>query len=235
MSSVQWCRAGLWLVVFSLLQACTKQRLYGDYAVAPLKYDLEARSYGQLVKALREGTKPLVPGECFGVDAPESFACEQKRNMVIGDLVAFSDELCEQHMKTIFGNEAAFNIATGTLTNVFSGAATVVGGAVAKSALSAAAFLSNSERSLVNETIYKSVLVPAVARKIEAIRTEKRDKIRGELERSHNAYPIHIALLDVIEYHRSCSFMLGLQRALEEGTRASPTPTPTPDPSEPTQ
>jgi len=67
-----------------------------------------------------------------------------------------------------------------------------------------------SERSLVNETVYKSVLVPAVARKIETIRSTGRRNIRDNLIKSHEAYPIHIALLDVVEYHRSCSFMSGL-------------------------
>jgi len=240
MRSVRRHYSVVWLVLFCLLQACGKyqQRLYGDYAVTPLKYDA-GQPYAQLVKALREGEKgekgregkkPIIPEECFGGGTATQPDCEQKRNMVIGDLVAFSDELCEQHMKTIFGNEAAFNIATGTLTNVFSGVATVIGGTVAKSALSAAAFLSNSERSLVNETVYKSVLVPAVARKIETIRTKGRKAIKDEIKKPYSEYPIHIALLDVVEYHRSCSFMLGLQLALEEGTRTDPTPTPTPTP-----
>jgi len=223
----------VWLVVFCLLQACSKQRLYGDYAVTSLKYDLKNQPYGQLVQELRKGEKPIIPEDCFapGVAGPDALTppgvCEQKRNMVIGDLVAFSGELCEQHMKTIFGNEAAFNITAGTLTNIFSGAATVINGSAVKSALSAAAFFSNSERSLVNETVYKSVIVPAVVIKIETIRSKSLATLRESLKQPHKDYPIHIALLDVVEYHRSCSFMFGLQRVLEEGTRTAPATVPT--------
>lgn len=249
MKSVRGYYGGVWVVVFCLLQACmprfVQNHLYRDYAVTPLKYDLK-QPYGQLVRELREKPDPIIPEHCFGADAvpasgvaltPDAerlIDCQQRRNMVIGDLVALSDDLCEQHIKTIFGNEAAVNITTGTLTNLFSGAATVIGGSVAKSALSAAAFFSNSERSLLNETVYKSVLVSAVVRKIETMRRTDRGKIRETLKKRHSDYPIHIALLDVVEYHRSCSFMFGLQRALEEGTLTVPTPIPTLTPT-PTQ
>jgi len=97
-------------------------------------------------------------------------------------------------MKTILGNEAAFNIVTCTLTNGFSGAATIVAGEITKSVLSGAAFFSNAERSLVNETVYKSELVTAVTKKIRETRGTKFDKIRKNLTQKRKADPQYVAV-----------------------------------------
>ncbi len=221
---------------------CSRQRMYADYAAASLDYgDLDQGAYSKLTRGL-SGKKdalglPVVPRACLKGTGTNN-VCKAARNRIIVDWVSVSDALCAEHLKTIFGNEAAFNITTGTLTNVLSGAATVVGGAAAKSALSAGAFLANSERSLVNETVYKSVLAPAVAKKIRMLREENRKQIVSQFKKSASEYSVHEALLDVVAYHQSCSFMHGLQRALEEGTRsvsdtplspdARQTPIPTP-------
>jgi len=231
-------KACVGVAVMLWLAGCSRQRMYADYAVASLDYgDLAQGAYSKLMLGL-SGKKdasglPVVAQACLeGTDA--SNACQAARNRIIVDWVSASDALCAEHMKTIFGNEAAFNITTGTLTNILSGAATVVGGAVAKSALSAGAFLANSERSLVNETVYKSVLVPAVVKKIRMLREDSRKQIVSRFKKGVSDYSIHEAILDVVAYHQSCSFMQGLQRALEEGTLTiPPTPafTPTPDPT----
>ena len=221
---------------------CSRQRMYADYAAASLDYgDLDQGAYSKLTRGL-SGKKdalglPVVPRACLKGTGTNN-VCKAARNRIIVDWVSVSDALCAEHLKTIFGNEAAFNITTGTLTNVLSGAATVVGGAAAKSALSAGAFLANSERSLVNETVYKSVLVPAVVKKIRMLREENRKQIVLRFKEGVPNYSIHEAILDVVAYHQSCSFMHGLQRALEEGTNTIPgtplpsdtsqTPVPTP-------
>lgn len=217
-----------------LLSSCGlslfKQRIYSDYAVKPLDYD---RRYNILLKeVLKEpdGQGPVdkvcMDGSKIGEEEKKN--CVYQRDLVIGDLIGISDGMCEMHMKTIFGNEAAFNIITGTFTNAFSGAATVFGGGGTKSILSALAFFSNSERSLVNETVYKSLLVPAVVKKINESRAKERKDIIDKYEKNraqdYEKYPVSIALLDIIKYHQTCSFMFGLQKALEEGTQKTQEP-----------
>ncbi len=242
------------MAVMLWLAGCRWQRMYADYTAASLDYgDLSQGAYSKLIRGLsgeQDASGSLVvPQACWEGGTDASNACQAARNRIIVDWVSASDALCAEHVKTIFGNEASFNIAAGTLTNVLAGAATVVGGAVAKSALSAGAFLANSERSLVNETVYKSVLVPAVVKKIRMLREDSRKQIVSRLKDGVPDYSIHEAILDVVAYHQSCSFMHGLQKALEEGTlsiigtplapdtRQTPTPTPaftpTPNPTVP--
>lgn len=159
------------------------------------------------------------------LDDTQKKACTYQRNVVVGDLIGISDVMCNNHIKTIYGNEASFNILTGTFTNAFSGAATVVGGPQSKSVLSALVFFFNAERSLTNETIYKSIVVPAVTKKINDMRTAKRSTLLQKYQDSQSQdyikYPINIAMMDVLDYHLTCSFMRGLEAALAEGTQGT--------------
>ena len=148
--------------------------------------------------------------------------CRNRRNQIVSLLVLSSEEQCVEHRRTIYGKEAGFNIAAGTFVNIFSGWATVAPGQHQKSILSALALLSNSERSLVNELVYKSVIVPAVDKKILQIRDDKGRKLFGHFSESIQTYPMGIALYDAIDFHYTCSFMTGLEKALEEGTQETP-------------
>ncbi len=137
-------------------------------------------------------------------------------------LLTESDNMCQEHLKTIFGNEASFNILTGTVTNIASGAATITGGVAAKSALSSVAFLSNAERSLVNETVYKNLLVTAVTKKIGEARTNSKATISAKFSSDIDTYSVLSSVNDIIGYHETCAFMYGLQKALDEGAQPNP-------------
>jgi hypothetical protein len=125
-------------------------------------------------------------------------------------------------MKTIYGNEALYNITFGTMTNIFAGLGTVLSPASTKTALSAGALLSNSERSLINESVYKTIVISSIVKKIRDDREKRRAQILANLRDpalSYANYPINVAIADVQEYHHHCSFIYGLQKALEEGTQ----------------
>ena len=204
-----------------------QDQLYRDYAVQPLNYSDKTSPLNRIMTAVMrekmpDGKTPVVPESCVddtAVSNTAKAACVRARQIVVGDLVALSDQMCAIHKQTIFGNEAAFNISTGTLTNAFSGAATVVGGAGVKAVLAAVAAFSNAERSLVNETVYKSILVPAVTKKIDESRQAKLGIIKENLKKGISDYSLSSAVFDVLEYHQDCSFMEGLQKALDEGTQ----------------
>ena len=223
-------------VTAAMLSSCGSgfmRKYYNDYSVDPLEHDTSKTISRELAGTctLDSEKKPTVLpdgkaicGYCLDgkkLDNDQKDLCSYQRNLVIGDLIGISDTMCDTHIRTIYGNEASLNIITGTFTNAFSGAATVVGGEGSKSILSALAFFFNSERSLMNETVYKSVLVPAIVKKINESRQASRKNIFQKYETNKNEdyekYPVNIALLDVIEYHQTCSFMSGLQKALYEG------------------
>ncbi|MGE5506572.1 MAG: lipoprotein [Actinomycetota bacterium] len=203
-----------------------QDQAYGDYSVGQLSYDRSINTaYGKLVSSINETFKD--DGTCFGPAPAATLAtwkddCTRKRHIVVGDLLALSNAMCEDHKRTIWGNEAATNIITGTLTNAFSGAATAVGGELAKSALAAAAAFSSAERSLVNESVYKNALVPVVVKKITDARPSLRSALMEKVRTNDiDHYPMNEAVQDVLDYHYTCSFMWGLNKALEEGAQPS--------------
>ncbi|MFD0913868.1 hypothetical protein [Methylophilus luteus] len=145
---------------------------------------------------------------------------KEERNAVAAGLMVVSDNICNEHVKTIFGNDAAFNLGFGTATNLFAGAATVAASTGAKTLFSALALFSNAERSLVNETVYKTMISTAITAKIRESRKGLRTTIINNLDTKDNdEYVFDRAIQDVIEYHNSCSFINGLELALKEGTQ----------------
>lgn len=196
--------------------------LYQGYSAAPLQQGSLApfsTLKAALIEAPKDGGPPIVDSACFGPATPAN--CLDQRNQAIAALLIGSDELCEQHRRSIYGRDTGWNLASGTAANLFAGMAAVVTGERRKTILSALALFSNSERSLVNETVYKQMIVTSVDKKIVEVRAVKAQDMRDRLGQSLTQYPIGLALKDVSDYHHSCSFMSGLRLALDEGTQGS--------------
>lgn len=125
-------------------------------------------------------------------------------------------------MKTIFGNEAAFNITAGSIAMIASGAGTIFYPVGTKTALAAISTIASGERALVKESVYKNAVVAAVTRKIHEGREQKASAIMPATSgKSINDYSMTTALRDVVDFYYKCTFMYGLDRALEEGSTPS--------------
>jgi hypothetical protein len=160
-----------------------------------------------------------VKPECFDAAASNT-ECKNQRNASIAGLMVISDEMCVAHVKTIYGNETAYNLTFGSLTNLFAGAAIVAGTQGAKTLFSGIALFSNAERSLINETVYKTMLVTSISKKIREGRLEQRNSmIKRMRENTITDYTMNEAVSNVMEYHNTCTFMFGLEKALEEGNQ----------------
>jgi hypothetical protein len=199
------------------------EKSYKGYSVTDLKADSES-TYVLLVKALQSSDPPLLPKQCFQVSLSDAdkITCAQHRNSAVAALVLESEALCVAHRRSMYGKEASFNIIAGTFTNAFAGAAAVTPDVATKSLLSALALFSNSERSLVNETVYKQVMVSAVDKKISQLREAKARELYVSFAKPIDQYGANLAIHDVIMFHYNCSFMEGLRLALEEGTQETP-------------
>jgi len=216
------------LIVLLLFTGCQNlNALYGGYSVDELTYS-DKSSGAKLLKSIKtDETSNIPPGKIqTGCLAPNPAStiktdCIQQRNTVIATLLIQSDEMCQEHIKSIYGNEAAMNIGAGSITNLASGLATVLAAPATKSALSAVAFFSSAEQSLINETVYKNLLTPAVVKKIREARNAKADKFITHFNDPIKDYSVQQALWDVTRYHQTCSFMYGLRKALEEGEKLS--------------
>lgn len=218
-----------------LLSGCAaiEGNVFSGYAAPPLDRQ-SMQPAGDLLEALRKkdpATLPngkidevgVVPDLCFAVPviATDAIACKAARNQAVAILVMSVDTLCVQHRKSIYGRDAGTNIVLGTLTNLFAGGAAVAKSAGAKSIYAALALFSNSERSLVNETVYKTMIVTAVDQKLVETMNTKGEALKHRLKDPVDIYSLPEAVLDVVELHNSCSFMNGLRLALSEGTQGS--------------
>lgn len=194
--------------------------LYKGYGAAPVDTDV-VKPYGDLVGILTrstDNTPALVDAACFGLaGADEGDRCRRQRNNAVAALMLGSENACLLHRKTMYGNEASYNIAFGSATSLFAGMASVVSDVHRKSILAALALFSNSERSLINETVYKTMLVHAVDKKILELRDTKAQAMQTRLRTSVADYSVNEALSDWTNFHSACSFMTGLQKALDEG------------------
>lgn len=212
------------IAVISVLQlsACANNPLYQGYSVAPVSPKM-LEPYTELKATLTASSSPWVDNVCFGseLDTNAASRCAWQRNQVIAALVIGSEEACMAHRRSMYGNEAAYNIGLGTATSLFAGWAAVISNThpYRASILSALALFSNSERSLINETVYKTMIVTAVDKKIVEVRDAKATQLHAKLDKTFAQYGMNQALADWTDFHKSCSFMTGLQKALDEGTQ----------------
>jgi hypothetical protein len=206
--------------------AAVESQLYSGYAARPLSEDGVLEPYAKLVGVIKKSdTNALgwVEAKCFNSPVNESDkpGCTVARNQTIAVLAIASGDLCVRHRQSIYGREASVNVALGTLTNLFAGGAAVARSEAAKSLYAALALFSNSERSLVNETVYKTMIVTAVDQKIVELMDTRGQALDQSQSKSIDEFGMQQALLQVIALHNSCSFMNGLRLALAEGTRGS--------------
>lgn len=222
-------------LIFSCLSlsACVPDRnFYRGYSSPEIDATITA-PVDTIMKALLEGDEsktgrgPIITLQCAnaGTAVNDPTRCIAQRNDAIYTLMTGSEQFCLIHRRSIYGRDASFNITAGTLTSLFAGISTVVTPTVTKSIFSALAMFTNSERSLVNEVVYKQMLVPAVDSKIVQTRDTKARAIAQHLKNDDlTTYPLSRAINDFMEFHNSCSFMEGLRLALADGVQ-NPTET----------
>jgi hypothetical protein len=208
--------------VLAVLGGCGSFGLYKGYAAAPIDITGKETAYDRLDKAIRDRTSAAK--ECFADQyKPGSTTadCAGLRNQVISYLMAESVALCVVHVSEIYGKEAGFNIATGSIASLTSGFAAISPGSRAAT-LSAISSFTSAERALVNESVYKNLLTTAIATKIEQSRATLGKTLINRKKEPYKDYRIEDAIYDVIDYHHACSFYKGMELALAEGTNTNP-------------
>lgn len=203
------------LAALSLTACGTLDFLHTGYSASPL--DLQTDRSENLKKNLE--TRVTGINDCFAASTAAA-DCKAKRNQAIAVLMADSVRLCAEHMNSIYGREAAFNIATGSLAALASGLAAISPEARA-STLSAISAFATSERALVNESIYKTMLTTAIGTKISQLREQKGAALFRRKAETLDSFGVDEAISEVLAFHETCSFRVGLQTALAEGTQTT--------------
>lgn len=211
------------LLIMAGVSACDtlnplKEDLYADYAPKPLSEAVDDNAYNDLRAAVQKDIFKDSE-DCFTVDSitdeNQKNQCLAGRKIMVASLIGASNAVCLEHLKSIYGNEAATNLVLGTLALGTSAAGAVAGGAGTKSILAALSAFFIGEQSLINSVVYKEVVVPAVVKNIREMRDAQLSVLQSHDNDDIAAYPVSAAMADVLKYHESCSFLLGLQRALD--------------------
>lgn len=146
-----------------------------------------------------------------------------ERNALVSQVWLLSDGVCLQHKAEIAATANSFNLTFGTLTTLLSGTASVIGAESTAKALAAGATASNSSRSLINEEVYQKTFAITILQAIDSERSTRKGPIAAGLLKSLAEYPIQTALVDLSEYHSSCSFIAGLQALTKALSERPPT------------
>lgn len=144
------------------------------------------------------------------------------RNNLQSHVLARSEEICTVHKGQIIARAAVVNFSGNLAAAVLSGTSTALGGALAKSALSAASAVATTGTALYNEEFYQNLLAAAVVKNIESRRSEFWEKtiIAGQ-EKMVDEYSVRQAIRDAEKYHNMCSFMSGIQALAEKDKRTT--------------
>lgn len=160
-------------------------------------------------------------GRVTNGQADISKECQGIRNNFLATVVLASDQACNIHLKSMYGNEAGWNMGLASLAALFSTSAAAVGSVAAKTNYAATSAFFIGERALTNEVVYKNQLVPVIHAKITERRSLAYKSMRDRFVEDTQNYPFRVAVIDVSNYHYMCSFMHGLQWALQEGSASA--------------
>jgi hypothetical protein len=146
-----------------------------------------------------------------------------KRNSLLNELMMISNEQCNIHKGSIFRNQATWNIAIDTVSNVLSVLGTVANGEAIKANLAAGAAFVGSTKNLVSQEIYMKQLSQTVIMALDNARAVYGEKISLGMGKPYIEYPVYAALTDIQEYHRRCSFYYGLVEISKALSNKKPT------------
>jgi len=141
---------------------------------------------------------------------------EIHRNEIITRMMILADDLFLSNKAQIMARSTTFNIVTGFTSSLFSTAATFIGGAGTKSALSAVSAVSTSTENIVNREVLFDQMVPVIIEVMDGDRKTKRDTILQNMLKGTEVYSVDMAILEVFEYHNSGSFMNGIKLLAKE-------------------
>jgi hypothetical protein len=141
------------------------------------------------------------------------------RNRLASFLMNESNTVCTREMGNLTANEAMVNAGLAMATTAFSTVGSLVTGQVASNVLSGLASGTNATRGHINAEVYRSVLSTAVSKAIQNERDDQRAAILTHFSDGIAAYPVDLMLMDVNNYHQTCSFYRGLGLVIDAVSR----------------
>lgn len=141
------------------------------------------------------------------------------RNRLASILIKQSDDICTVEMGRLVSRDAMVNTGLSFADSALSTAAGVATGQLAHRILAGGSGLANATRENFNANVYRNVMSTAVAKAIDKDRTRQLALIDANSTKDTFDYPVDRMIMDVNEYHHTCSFYRGLELVLDAVSR----------------
>jgi hypothetical protein len=139
------------------------------------------------------------------------------RHELLDELMEASDAIFEKHVIEIKMSEDVRGIIADSIITVTTGIVPLLGGERIKNILSGSASMISGVDSHIHKRVYNAYVALAI---IQAMREKRKDiasEIDGKRGTSITEYPLSRGLRRVQEYHRSGSFVRGVELLTERG------------------
>jgi hypothetical protein len=153
--------------------------------------------------------------QIFNADAVEQ---ARRRNEIQARLMAASDAECAQFVQHLNSLQGYGNLATGSLTTIFSGAGAIVTGVNAARAFAGLGAITSGLRAEFNSDLFLQQAAPTIGKAISQQRATTSGTIASARAQDIRSYPLWAAIGDAFKYNDQCSLVKGLaamDRALE--------------------
>jgi hypothetical protein len=142
----------------------------------------------------------------------------RRRNDIQARLMAASDAECAQFVQHLNSLQGYGNLATGSLTTIFSGAGAIVTGVNAARAFAGLGAITSGLRAEFNSDLFLQQAAPTIGKAIDQQRARFAVTIASSRALDIRDYPLWTAIGDAFKYNDQCSLVKGLaamDKALE--------------------
>jgi hypothetical protein len=156
--------------------------------------------------------------EAESLDLAATAADPVKRNDVMNDLILLIDHNYGQIEQSLYGHKAWADFGGSLLATGLGTAGTLSGATGVKTTLSALVTAIDSTKTSFNKDVLQSQSIIAVIATMRKMRAEKLLEIRMAQKFGIHAYPLSMALDDLMEYYNAGTFVAALQGLTEDAS-----------------
>jgi len=144
------------------------------------------------------------------------------RNKLQIAIMGVSERNTAKHLAGVKATQTNLNLLFGLSTAGLAGGGSIAAHATAQ-ALTAAAGGTNAARALVNDQVYRDILIESLINTIKVDRDKLRQLIEAKMGLSISEYDVEHAIYDALVYHEAGSFYSGLasmREVIEDGNKS---------------
>lgn len=144
------------------------------------------------------------------------YGTSERRNAIQERILTASKLRCGRFKNHLRRFQAEMNFGLGSVTTILGGLGAIFTPASTVRALSGSAAITSGVRAEFNENFFYTLATHVITEGIDAKREEIYAKIKQrQKNESRKTYPIQAAVKDAVEYHESCSTIVGFVAAGE--------------------